>query len=89
MILSSSHRSEDLGVELDADRPVRRYGEDVSALEGADARRFRETQLVTNDYSDAEAAELVDGRRVVAGRGEAVDPQEWEVRLGVFEAPSV
>jgi len=60
-------------------RPVGRQHHEIGAEQRQDAGRLGETAVVTNVHSDAEAAEVVDGERPVARRGETVHSEIRQV----------
>ena len=89
VVLSRARRREQIRVELHAHRPVGGQRDQVGALQRTDARRLGESQVVADEHAHPHPLELVDLRSLRTGRRESVDPQEWEMGLGVPEPPPV
>ena len=66
-----------------AGRPVRRQHDEVGAKQRQDAGRLGKAAVVADVDADAKAAEVVDGERPVARRGEAIDSQERQMDFAV------
>src|SRR5262249_29157618 len=64
-------------------RPVRRQHHQVGAEQHEHAGRFGKAAVVADGHADAQAAQVVDGKRPIARRGETIHAQVGQVDLAI------